>query len=44
MCGRYTVTNPSDLLEELGVETTEPSYNVAPTRPRRCLWWLANGQ
>ncbi len=35
MCGRYTVTNPSDLLEELGVETTEPleaSYNVAPTQ------------
>ena len=35
MCGRYTVTRPSDLLEELGVETTEPlqaSYNVAPTQ------------
>ncbi len=35
MCGRYTVTNPSDLLEELRVETTEPleaSYNVAPTQ------------
>lgn len=35
MCGRYTVTNPSDLLEELGIETTEPleaSYNVAPTQ------------
>ncbi|MCP3911919.1 MAG: SOS response-associated peptidase, partial [Actinomycetia bacterium] len=35
MCGRYTVTRPSDLLTELGVETTEPleaSYNVAPTQ------------
>ena len=35
MCGRYTVTRPADLLEELGVETTEPlqaSYNVAPTQ------------
>ena len=35
MCGRYTVTKPSDLLEELGIETTEPlqaSYNVAPTQ------------
>ncbi len=35
MCGRYTVTRPTDLLEELGVETTEPleaSYNVAPTQ------------
>ncbi len=35
MCGRYTVTRPADLLEELGIETTEPleaSYNVAPTQ------------
>ncbi len=35
MCGRYTVTDPGDLLAELGVETTEPleaSYNVAPTQ------------
>ncbi len=35
MCGRYTVTRPSDLLTELGVETTEPlsaRYNVAPTQ------------
>ncbi len=35
MCGRYTVTRPADLLEELGVETTEPlsaRYNVAPTQ------------
>ena len=35
MCGRYTLTRPGDLLEELGVETTEPlqaSYNIAPTQ------------
>ena len=35
MCGRYTLSNPGDLLAELGVETTEPikaRYNIAPTQ------------
>lgn len=35
MCGRYTLTRPTDLVEELGVATTQelaPRYNVAPTQ------------
>lgn len=36
MCGRYSLTDPGDLLVELGVEATsgalEPRYNVAPTQ------------
>ncbi len=35
MCGRYTLTHPGDLLEELGVDSPPqltPRYNVAPTQ------------
>ncbi len=35
MCGRYTLTDPGDLLTELGVQTTfefQPRYNIAPTQ------------
>ncbi len=35
MCGRYTITRPADLVQELGVETQQelaPRYNVAPTQ------------
>ncbi len=35
MCGRYTITRPADLVQELGVETGQelaPRYNVAPTQ------------
>ncbi len=38
MCGRYTLSNPGDILEELGVvnpdlgETLAPRYNIAPTQ------------
>lgn len=44
MCGRYTLTQPDELVEELGAEALdalEPRYNIAPTqqvpvvRPRR---------
>lgn len=36
MCGRYTLTDPGDLLTELSVEDGEPGeprYNIAPTQP-----------
>lgn len=35
MCGRYTLSDPGDLLHELGVETPTgavPRYNIAPTQ------------
>lgn len=35
MCGRYTLTDPGDLLEELGIPNPpalEPRYNIAPTQ------------
>lgn len=35
MCGRYTLTRPADLVQQLGVETKEelaPRYNMAPTQ------------
>jgi putative SOS response-associated peptidase YedK len=35
MCGRYTLTRPADLVEELGVEPKgelAPRYNIAPTQ------------
>lgn len=36
MCGRYTLTDPGELVEELGAEgdgdELEPRYNVAPTQ------------
>lgn len=36
MCGRYTLTDPGDLLEELEVESSTqelaPRYNIAPTQ------------
>ncbi len=36
MCGRYTLTNVTDLLDRFKVEefnpTLEPRYNIAPTQ------------
>ena len=37
MCGRYTLSKPGDILEQLGVAEDErieiePNYNVAPTQ------------
>ncbi len=35
MCGRYTLSDPGDLLEELGIEPGEelrPRFNIAPTQ------------
>lgn len=35
MCGRYTLSDPGDLLEELAVQTTAqltPRFNIAPTQ------------
>lgn len=35
MCGRYTLSDPGDLLQDLGVEhhdETLPRYNIAPTQ------------
>lgn len=36
MCGRYTLSDPGDLLTDLGVEATnlelQPRYNIAPTQ------------
>lgn len=36
MCGRYTLTQPGDILTELGADTGEielaPRYNIAPTQ------------
>lgn len=41
MCGRYTLTEPSDVAEELAIELPrllEPHYNVAPTDYQARRW------
>jgi len=46
MCGRYTLSEPGDLFQELGVEPPEdfqPRYNVAPTQTLPAVRATAGG-
>ena len=47
MCGRYTLSDPGDLIEELGVQTRftfKPRYNIAPTQQAPAVRMRKDGQ